>query len=212
MDSDYYLSVPATRVTRKQSQEQTRAALLRAAAELFAANGVEGTSLEAIARHAGLTQGAIYSNFSGKADIWWAIAGEMSRVLTFEDHIDGEKALEEQLGDLGCAVWELLQSMTRNELVLTREFDLFLARNPREHARYKRGLRAGHRRLADNLARAADGRKAPLPMPSEQLARSISAVVEGLLHLYILDDAAVDEDLCVATMRAMALPRKEGEQ
>ena len=43
--------------------------------------------MEAIARHAGLTQGAIYSNFTGKADLWWAIGDQMSRTLDLSDSL-----------------------------------------------------------------------------------------------------------------------------
>ena len=71
----------AARLSRKEKQQQTRAAIIDAATALFAKFGVEGTSMEAIARHAGLTQGAIYSNFASKADLWWAIADQMSRTL-----------------------------------------------------------------------------------------------------------------------------------
>lgn len=46
-----------------------RGAVLDAARELILQQGYAGTSVRAIAKAAGFTTGAIYSNFSGKADI-----------------------------------------------------------------------------------------------------------------------------------------------
>jgi AcrR family transcriptional regulator len=47
----------------------TRARLVVAAADVFAEKGYDGTHVQEIARRAGLTTGAIYANFEGKADL-----------------------------------------------------------------------------------------------------------------------------------------------
>ena len=47
------------RFSRKEKQQLTRTAIIEAAVTQFAERGVEGSSLESIARHVGLTQGAI---------------------------------------------------------------------------------------------------------------------------------------------------------
>jgi AcrR family transcriptional regulator len=47
----------------------TRTRLLEAAAEVFGERGYDGTRVQEIARRAGLTTGAIYANFDGKADL-----------------------------------------------------------------------------------------------------------------------------------------------
>jgi AcrR family transcriptional regulator len=67
------MSTPAPRLRRPERREQTRAALLEAAAELFAAQGFHATTLDAVADAAGLTKGAVYSNFSGKDDLMRAL-------------------------------------------------------------------------------------------------------------------------------------------
>jgi len=54
----------------KEDAEQTRSALLAAAETLFLENGVAHTSLEQIARHAGLTRGALYWHFENKAHLF----------------------------------------------------------------------------------------------------------------------------------------------
>lgn len=51
------------------SPDSTRAALLSAAVEVFAERGYEGAGVAEIARRAGLTTGAIYSRYTGKAEL-----------------------------------------------------------------------------------------------------------------------------------------------
>lgn len=56
-------------MTRKQQQQHNRTLLLEAAERIFATRGVEGTSLDDVALEAGLTKGAVYSNFQGKGEL-----------------------------------------------------------------------------------------------------------------------------------------------
>ncbi|MFD0685563.1 TetR/AcrR family transcriptional regulator [Actinomadura fibrosa] len=58
---------------RRDRREQTRTALLGAAEELWAERGIHGASLDDIAAAAGLTKGAVYSNFAGKTDLLLAL-------------------------------------------------------------------------------------------------------------------------------------------
>lgn len=51
------------------SAEDTRQRLLDAAAEVFATEGYAGAGISAIARRAGLSTGAIYSNYRSKAEL-----------------------------------------------------------------------------------------------------------------------------------------------
>jgi AcrR family transcriptional regulator len=194
----------AARLTRKEKQQQTRAAIIEAAAEQFAKYGVEGTSMEAIARRAGLTQGAIYSNFAGKAELWWAIGEEMSRTLDLTELFGAGQSLREDLARVGRAVWQLLAATSRTELLLAQEFDLFLMRRPRERAKYASEMRADQRQLAALLERGAADRGEPLPMDAGRLARTIEAVSYGLLHTFMLDPRAVDEELCVGALTSLA--------
>lgn len=52
---------------------QGRARVLQAAMELFAANGVSGSSLQMIADHMGVTKAAVYYQFKAKEDIVLAV-------------------------------------------------------------------------------------------------------------------------------------------
>src|SRR5271165_1295252 len=58
------------RMTREQSRANTRERLLLAARRVFARSGFHGASVEEIASEAGFSTGALYSNFSGKEDLF----------------------------------------------------------------------------------------------------------------------------------------------
>jgi AcrR family transcriptional regulator len=185
--------VAAPRLSRKQKQEQTRTAILRAAATLFAEHGVEGTSMEAIARHAGLTQGAIYSNFESKSDLWWAVVDDMSTTLEFAELLAEHDTLDAQLDAIGRAAWRLLNAASRTDLLIVPEFDLFLMRNPKERGRYAREFRAELATVAQ-LLHTEDG---------ERVARRVDIVLKGLVQTFMLDPRALDEQLCVDTARSV---------
>ena len=57
------------RLSREESQAQTRERLIDTAQQLFVANGYGGASIRDIANKAGYSQGAFYSNFASKEDV-----------------------------------------------------------------------------------------------------------------------------------------------
>jgi len=62
--------------------EETRTALLASARELFGANGYLPTSLDEIAARAGVTKGALYHHFRGKADLFQAVFEQVKREVS----------------------------------------------------------------------------------------------------------------------------------
>ena len=82
--------------------ETTRERLIAAAIEVFAAQGYDGARVQDIARAAGLTTGAIYANYRGKAELLFdaigALAGvEVDALLQQAQGRDARDVLE-QLG------------------------------------------------------------------------------------------------------------------
>src|SRR5205807_10250328 len=66
--------VPAgQRRSREEKKAQTRERLIEAAARVFADKGFATTSLDEVADAAGLTKGAVYSNFENKEDLVRAV-------------------------------------------------------------------------------------------------------------------------------------------
>jgi len=60
-------------LTRAEQQARTRTALVASARRVFGREGFHGARLEVIAYEAGLTKGAVYSNFESKADLFLAV-------------------------------------------------------------------------------------------------------------------------------------------
>jgi AcrR family transcriptional regulator len=73
---------------RQERRTQTRAALLDAAERLWAERGIHGASLDDIAGTAGLTKGAVYSNFAGKTDLLLALLDRHTRLDHRSDMCD----------------------------------------------------------------------------------------------------------------------------
>ena len=81
------------RLTRAEQQRQTRDRVIEAADRLFVEHGFHDTSVDQVARAAGYTKGAVYSNFSSKEDLFFAVydrraergIAEMRRVLAAGD-------------------------------------------------------------------------------------------------------------------------------
>lgn len=87
----------------KAEAEATREALLDAAEEVFFERGVARTSLDQIARHAGLTRGAVYWHFRNKADLFRAMLDRVR--MPFQELVDETSAPDDSPLEairLGC--------------------------------------------------------------------------------------------------------------
>jgi AcrR family transcriptional regulator len=182
------------RLSRGEKQQQTRAAILRAAETLFAKKGVEGTSLEEIARHAGLTQGAIYSNFASKADLWWAIADHRSRTIDAEGIFRGDRPLAEELREFGAKSARLARDVARIDFLLDQEFYLFAQRHAAVRRRVGREIQEADEEFGRTLERHAAERDERLPLPGKQLSLLIVSMGRGLLFQAMFQPDVIDED------------------
>src|SRR5260221_11542390 len=61
----------------KEDAAKTREEVLTAAAEVFYESGVSGSSLDKIAKRAGVTRGAIYWHFKDKAEVLTALHSQI---------------------------------------------------------------------------------------------------------------------------------------
>src|SRR5258707_12442972 len=87
----------AVKSRQAEHVQDTRAALLQAARELFAAKGYAGTGPEEIVARARVTRGALYHHFRDKADLFravmQAVAADLAeRLVTQQLARDGEGA------------------------------------------------------------------------------------------------------------------------
>ncbi|MDI9884317.1 helix-turn-helix domain-containing protein [Streptomyces sp. HNM0645] len=93
------------RLTRTQTQQRTRACVLAAARDEFAEHGFRAARIDAIAERAGLTRGAVYSNFPGKRALYFAVLAELAeRAPSTAGPAPGQgRAAAEALGALARA-------------------------------------------------------------------------------------------------------------
>jgi AcrR family transcriptional regulator len=73
---------PSSPRTQAERREATRAALLDAAEQLFAARGYAGVGTEEIVQRAGVTRGALYHHFRDKEALFRAVYERVEQELT----------------------------------------------------------------------------------------------------------------------------------
>jgi len=71
--------LPPPRSRKTEQSEATRAALLKAAREQFAARGYGAVGTEEVVRAAGVTRGALYHHFADKKDLFRAVYEDVER-------------------------------------------------------------------------------------------------------------------------------------
>jgi AcrR family transcriptional regulator len=80
------------RRTQAERTDETTAALVRAARELFGGNGYAATSIDAVAAAAGVTKGAAYHHFGGKAPLFRAaFDGELAEACAKLERVATEE-------------------------------------------------------------------------------------------------------------------------
>lgn len=103
--------------TVSRRRRHTRERLLDAAFDLFADEGVDATSIEAVCEHAGFTRGAFYSNFESKYALLLALAAR-----------EHARRLSELREALAVAQDECLQSPDLDLDAIARFLDILLGR------------------------------------------------------------------------------------
>jgi AcrR family transcriptional regulator len=172
---------PADGGTRANS----RAALLDAAIDEFAAKGYEAATVASIAQRAGVTTGALYAHFSGKLDLLLAAIG-----LTPVDQIQRSA---EEVGSLprGAAAASLRRSLGASpddRMVLLLDVIVVARRDPRIAKALRSGLEAYVAATARVVeAATASGDVSPVTAASEvsrllaliSLGRTVFAALEA---------------------------------
>lgn len=182
-------------VSRAESQQQTRTALLEAARHEFTEVGFLGASLERIASRAGYTRGAIYRNFDDKYDLFQSVLTDWTTRHT--------SALASDLATApdGTPQLDVLQAWFDAFLVpqaLAAAFTEFsAAATTHDEARarlaqHQRTVRAEVAAMIESYClRAGIG----LPIPSDQFASLVIALATGLANQRNLDPSAVPAEL-----------------
>jgi AcrR family transcriptional regulator len=182
---------------REEKKAQTRARLLDAAATVFARKGLAAASLDEVAEEAGLTKGAVYSNFESKDDLIAALLEERlsarnEEIAALAEAAEGTVEARARLGgDLMVRAFE----QERDALLLAIEFSVHLARNPELARRFRSRTREVRDRIGEAIERGAAEYEIELPMPKDELAAALVSIGDGLLLQHFVDPEAFPADL-----------------
>jgi TetR/AcrR family acrAB operon transcriptional repressor len=183
----------------RRTKEQalvTRHRLLDAAERLFATHGVSRTSLHDIAAAAGLTRGAIYWHFAGKAELFDALLTRVT--LPLEAAIESAEAGQVDALEAVRTRFVVALRVTADDARTRRVFDIALHKV--EHTGELRALRRRRRQARDAwlagteraLRRAQrEGRIAAAASPRDA-AIGLLALIDGLIANWLLDPRAFD--------------------
>src|SRR5271169_4071519 len=186
----------AGRLTREQSRANTRERLLAAARSVFARSGFHGASVDEIAAQAGFSTGALYSNFSGKEDLFLVLMereiDEYAREIA--DAVSARASVAERATG-GARQWMTMIERDPEVLLLFMEFWAYGVRDarvrPKVAARFAQVRKLLTRLIADGV-REFD---LELDIPAEQLAVAIDALADGIARQKLADPDAVPDEL-----------------
>jgi AcrR family transcriptional regulator len=180
----------------KRRRAETVERLLDAALETFAETGFAAASVEDICRRGGFTRGAFYSSFRTKDELFGALfARETARKLALaETQLAG---IEQEPDPVTAGIERCLAALgteRRWVLVLT-EYRLHAARHPEAAAALHEHVAALHGRLSELIDTVAARAGLVLTVPSEQLARAVLAVHDGVVLSHVPGPDPGQDDL-----------------
>ena len=179
----------ASSLTRRaESQARTRRAVLEAAGQVFRRRDFATATLRPVAQEAGFTTGAIYANFSSKAELAVAVLDELLNATQYDIFaaVDADLPLETQLQQ---GVERLAQDLAESEPLFRLELQCLLA--AKEDADLADRLRRRATAAQDRLAATTQQRLAAVgyaaTIPVQDLAAILIDVVNGLALGRLLD-------------------------
>ncbi|MEV6645669.1 TetR family transcriptional regulator [Amycolatopsis sp. NPDC051371] len=192
---------------RRPSRAETRRRIIDAATAVFARQGIAATSLNDIAAEAGLTKGAVYSNFAGRDDLVLTIMEEhivvrMERATTvFAELAD----LDEATAEAGARLLEGIDSDATWHRLLLEYWGLAM-RNPTVHSGLAERRARLRKAVTAAISKAAALHGVDLPLAPEHLAVVVLALSNGLAVERGVDPAAVPPTLFGDVLKLLVTP------
>jgi AcrR family transcriptional regulator len=180
-------------------RNRTRATLLEAARAVVREKGYARTTLEAVARRAGMTTGAIYGNFKNRDELfialgqtyWAPVAPRVKPGATFAEVMRAmAEATIEAIPERTTAAVGRLTGLA------------YALTSPGLRARVREITAGSYEFGAEWLRTLGDERE--LPMPPAQLVCVIHALIEGLVLQRILTPELCPDEVFFAAFGALA--------
>ena len=186
--------------TQEERRAQTRQALLDAGATLFADLGVAGASVDAIAKAAGRTSGALYDHFGSKEGLLFALL--QSWVGDAAALIEAEQATATSLDEWVAAMWHAVSDPPSGDgrwIALEHELWSYAARNDEARAYLARRYRVIWDQVNEGVAEWSHG--------DTDVAPALIGTLLGLEMMRRVDPDAVPDELAVAALRGVVTSR-----
>jgi AcrR family transcriptional regulator len=185
------------RLTREEKKARTRAQLIDAAATVFARRGFVAASLDEVAEEAGLTKGAVYSNFDSKEDLFEAVIDErFDKPLQHEvEEIEKLPVTQHERAMAGARLFIDAVQQERELFLLSLERRIYVARHPEHASRLGARYREQLGRVADMIDDQSKKWGLALPLPPAQMAIAVEALSQGMELQRLADPEGVPDDL-----------------
>ena len=186
--------------TQGERRAETRERLLAAAADLFAARGIEASSVDAIAERAERTSGAIYDHFGGKPGLLFALLEGWtdSAAAVIGAEVATATTLEERL----ATIWRNVVAPPGVDhgrwIRLEHELWSYAARDEPAREHLARRYRAAWSAIDDALGEWAEDEGQEPPPPNAGAA--VIGVLLGLEMMRRIDPDAIDTETAVAAL------------
>ena len=198
-------ATPRQRVTREQSQAETRERLLAAAGREIVRGGVMAASLRGICEAAGYSQGAFYSNFDSKDDLLLELMArhmrEETQALRALIAASADSDLDATLRRISERLAEL--SQTAEWSLLAVEMQLYARRDAAFAARYDAAKAAYHAEFAAALDELVQRYRLRPALPSLQMAIGLYALWCGFAVQGTVSAAIPRGEMLLAFFRAV---------
>lgn len=183
---------------RGTKRDRTKAALVEAFWGIVDEHGFPAATLEAVAQRAGMSRGAIYSNFASRAELLFAAAGV--RGLKIDRDLSQPGSLHEQLRRFAKGIAEVLPNAPGTQR-WHAELLLHIATEPALKAQVAAGFAVLFQTMASQLeAQHRD----ELTISAGSLALAIQSLTMGLVYQAILSPLAVTETSVLEAFAALA--------
>jgi AcrR family transcriptional regulator len=184
---------------RGDKRQRTRQALIAKTLAVVRERGFAGASLEAIARRAGMSRGAIYSNFAGRAELLMAAIGSQGMALSRD--FSGSAPLADQLRRFAEDLADQLPAAAGGGALII-DYQLYAMTQPELRAPLAAVYEQGFRQVAAQFEaqygpQLAGGR-------AHTLALAVQALAMGFVWQFMLTPQAVTRAAIIEAFAALA--------
>lgn len=191
---------------RRPKRAEVRHRLLDAAFRVFAQRGYAEATLDEIAAQAGFSKGAVYSNFSSKEEVFYALLRERvgERIEQVHRAVDSTETIQGAALAAGRVSGDLVSQQSDWHLLFL-EFVIRSVRDPalsKELAHQRKKLR---QIVASEVRQQLAAFDAEPPLSEEQLAVVVLALSNGLAIEQLADPTGVDPRIFERVMELIAI-------